>query len=267
MNLLKPENNNSNNNTSSNILDTLNNTLNKYPILALHGLTARSSQLSPLKEYLELNNVNCFTPHIIGHRNGIPTPSDVPIHAIELELAGYIKYLKKKPENKIIILGQSMGALLAINLAAKFPDDIKGLILISPGLKLISSFQNSFNNFMSYVPFFITRQLGVIKKKWVSKKHENKETAYPITLLKHLGSLQKKCLSDLEKLKTNIVIIQNKNDYHLDPEISSIIQKSSPQSKFKTHLGDWQDNHSLAHIKEVHDIVLSSYNAIIKDEF
>jgi esterase/lipase len=228
------------------------------PVLVIHGLTGTTTQFSSLKTRLEAENIPCFVPHLTGHRMNIPAPSEVRLHAIELELAGYLAYLKKKPDDKIIILGQSMGALLAIHLAAQFPDAIERLILLSPGVRLRKKFHNHFNTSVSRLPFFLTKRLGSIKKKWVSKNHEKSDTGYPLTLLKHLGTLQKNALQNLSALSTRITVIQNEKDYHLSPEIPDLITRHAVKSKVDVHYQNWGPHHSLAHIPEVQDLVLQA---------
>ncbi|MBF6643397.1 MULTISPECIES: alpha/beta hydrolase [Chryseobacterium] len=49
------------------------------------------------------------------------------------ELHAVIAYYRKKPEQKVVLLGHSWGAMLASGYAGKYPNDIQGLILCEPG--------------------------------------------------------------------------------------------------------------------------------------
>ncbi|MBS1741540.1 MAG: alpha/beta hydrolase [Bacteroidetes bacterium] len=49
------------------------------------------------------------------------------------ELRGVIRHYKIHPSQKVILLGQSWGAILATGYAGKYPDEIDGLIVAEPG--------------------------------------------------------------------------------------------------------------------------------------
>jgi proline iminopeptidase len=49
------------------------------------------------------------------------------------ELKGIINYYKTKPNQKVILLTQSWGSILATGYAGKYPNEINGLILAEPG--------------------------------------------------------------------------------------------------------------------------------------
>lgn len=49
------------------------------------------------------------------------------------ELKGVIDYYKTSPSQKVILLGQSWGAMLATGYAGKYPTDVDGLIVAEPG--------------------------------------------------------------------------------------------------------------------------------------
>ncbi len=241
------------------------------PVLVLHGLTGTPQQFGTLKTFLEDHNIPCFVPHLIGHTitgdgDTSPKATEVRFQDIERELADYIKYLKKNPDDRIIIIGQSMGALLAIHLASQFPKDIQGLILLSPAVKLRKKLHNIFNMIVSFIPFFVTKRLGTLKKKWVTKKHQDEESGYPITFIKHLGALQRSTKHSLQTLHTEITVIQNREDYHLSLETPDIIKQYALHSKVTTHLGNWGSQHSIAHIPEVQDAILYAYQSYIKTD-
>jgi esterase/lipase len=232
------------------------------PILMLHGLTGNISQFESLKTYLESESILCFSPHITGHRKTLPLAHEVLYHNIELELSGYLTYLKTSPDQKVVVIGQSMGALLTIILAAKHPQDIQGIILLSPGLLLDNAIQQNFNAILSHVPQSITKRLGSIKKKWVSKSHKDSKEAYPLTLLKHLGTLQKEAMRVLPELRTHITILQNTKDYHLKADVPEIIKQRAKNCTVKIFKEDWGKHHSLAGLPDVQKVVLQTYQSL-----
>lgn len=49
------------------------------------------------------------------------------------ELHAVIAYYRKNPDQKVVLLGHSWGAMLASGYAGKYPNDIQGLVLCEPG--------------------------------------------------------------------------------------------------------------------------------------
>lgn len=224
-------------------------------LLFLHGLTAKASTFNKLSSELNSCGALSFTPHLTGQRANHPFPPEVRLHNIDLELSGYLKLLRKDDSTEIIIVAQSMGALLALRLAHRYPELIKGLILLSPSMALRNNFLHKVNSCISYIPSFITQALGTLKKEIVSDAHKGNSDTYTFTMLKHLGTLRRQTIRILPLLSVPVTVIQNKNDYHLSPYSAYIIKELAINSEVKLIVKDWGIRHSLADIDEVISIV------------
>lgn len=103
-------------------------------ILFLHGFGGHPEQIGILKTGLEQRGYIVNSPMLPGHNN-------IPYSLKTVKFADYFSFIEseyKKLNNngdgKIIVIGHSIGAALALWLAAKHPQ-IKGVIVLSGMLK------------------------------------------------------------------------------------------------------------------------------------
>lgn len=87
-------------------------------------------------------------PEQRGTGQSIPTPFDsttVNVEAVTNDLALLLKHVSLK---QVVVIGHSWGAMLAMSFAAKYPEKVKHLILVTPGphKDIKSAFEILFGN-------------------------------------------------------------------------------------------------------------------------
>jgi alpha-beta hydrolase superfamily lysophospholipase len=92
--------------------------MSKPFIVLIHGLGAHTERWDFLKKYL--NNYDCLA-----------VPIDHSAHSFET----YYQLLNKTISADAILIGESMGGLIAWNFAARYPEKVSKLILLSPAFK------------------------------------------------------------------------------------------------------------------------------------
>jgi haloalkane dehalogenase len=98
------------------------------PLIFLHGSGQESSQWLKVIQYLGIN-YHCFAPDLLGFGDS-ERPS---IHySINLEVECLASYLGAIHLKEIYLIGHSLGGWIAASYGLKYPDQVKGLILISP---------------------------------------------------------------------------------------------------------------------------------------
>jgi pimeloyl-ACP methyl ester carboxylesterase len=98
------------------------------PLVFLHGSGQDSSQWLKVIQYLG-NNYHCFAPDLLGFGDS-ERPS---IHySINLEVECLASYLEAIHLKEIYLIGHSLGGWIGASYSLKYPDQVKGLILISP---------------------------------------------------------------------------------------------------------------------------------------
>ncbi|MCA1057754.1 alpha/beta hydrolase [Rossellomorea aquimaris] len=101
------------------------------PLLCLHGMTADSNSFIELAGHLR-NDFHIILLDLPGHGETAPLDGeeDYLFSSLANRIMGVINKMTSEPA---YVLGHSWGADLSLHLAAKFPDKIKGLILIDGG--------------------------------------------------------------------------------------------------------------------------------------
>ena len=98
-------------------------------IIFLHGSWTDSSQWVPLMQHLNLD-YHCVAPDILGCGESRSFTKIHPSISLEVEcLAEQIKALKLK---EFCLVGQGLGGWIATRYALKYPDQVKGLVVMSP---------------------------------------------------------------------------------------------------------------------------------------
>lgn len=98
-------------------------------VIFLHGSWTDSSQWVPLMQHLSLDH-HCFAPDILGAGESRSLTKIHPSIHLEVEcLAEYIQTLKIK---ELCLVGNGLGAWIATHYALKYPESVKGLVVIAP---------------------------------------------------------------------------------------------------------------------------------------
>ncbi|NTU58602.1 MAG: alpha/beta fold hydrolase [Chlorobiaceae bacterium] len=107
-------------------------------VLILHGFTANLESIRELFSPLDRFGLNVVAPLLRGH--GTPSPDQLRGVTWQDWLDDAESILKSTTgqAGKVVVIGHSMGALLALQLAARHPEMVDSIILATPPLKLAS---------------------------------------------------------------------------------------------------------------------------------
>jgi pimeloyl-ACP methyl ester carboxylesterase len=98
------------------------------PVIFLHGSWNEGSQWVPVMELLSLD-FHCFTPDLLGFGE-----SDIPdIHySIDLQVEYLGEFLQSLKLESVYLVGHSLGGWVAASYALKYPENVRGLVLLAP---------------------------------------------------------------------------------------------------------------------------------------
>jgi len=100
----------------------------KITVLILHGWGSSSASWVEVKTILENNGFSVFTPDLPGFGKNKPPSS---AWGVDDYVNWTLKFIEEKNLGRIFLLGHSFGGRIAIKLAAKYPEKLASLILVS----------------------------------------------------------------------------------------------------------------------------------------
>ena len=101
--------------------------------LLLHGFTGSPWEMRPLGEYLAERGYRVKAPRLPGHGETAEAMEHVTYHDWEKTAAESL--LSLAGGGPLFVAGLSMGALLALRLAARYPKLVAGLAVLAPALE------------------------------------------------------------------------------------------------------------------------------------
>lgn len=155
-------------------------------ILFLHGFTGCAEDWFPVFEQIP-DKYNCLALDIIGHGK-----SDVPgssMHYSIDSIMSQIKYVKDHlTQNKIFLLGYSMGGRIALTYASMYPEDVKGLILeaSSAGIKNDEERQKRYEEDLKLAEFIETHTMEEFIEMWHDQEIFNTQRRFSNDKLKKI---------------------------------------------------------------------------------
>jgi carboxylesterase len=185
-------------------------------ILLIHGFSATTAEVRPLGKTLHSAGYTIAGPLLPGH---FTNPDDLNrVHWQEWVNTVEEMYQRLSLRcNKIVVGGESTGALLSLHLANQHPE-IAALLLYAPALRLNLTPVHS-----------ILLQLLAPFIPWLYKKDMDSNDlwqGYPVNPLKgvrQLIRLQKIVRSVLPGIRQPVLIIQGKLDTTVHPEVPDFI--------------------------------------------
>lgn len=100
-------------------------------VLGLHGITASSVSLAPVARAVAPSSL--VAPDLRGRGGSAALPGPFGMRAHARDCAAVIRAVSSEP---VVVVGESMGAFVAVTLAATEPELVKAIVLVDGGLPL-----------------------------------------------------------------------------------------------------------------------------------
>jgi len=195
---------------------------NQIGVLLIHGFTATTVEVRMLADFFSKKGFTVSAPLLPGHGT---TPEDLN----KRKYGEWIKcvedsyHLLMKTCTKVIIGGESMGAVLSLHLAESHPE-INALLLYSPAIKITSL---KYSKILRHLFPFIR------KKDYDEIMPWQGYTVYPLFAASELLQLQKLVIQKLHQVHQPMIVFHGAYDRTIDPDSSDLII-SSVNSSIKT---------------------------------
>lgn len=203
----------------------------KLGCLLIHGFTSNRDSLEAIIPELDKRSISWQYPILTGHGT---KPQDLEHATWEIwqqDVETAFKKLLNKCE-KVIIIGLSMGSLLALELAAKYQVQVSGLILLSPALHFTLSITKYTPELSKYIKRFPEINLLRFSDPRIALKHKHYYW-FPSAPFLHYWQRTQNFDAVLKNVSQPTLIIHSKKDKIAAASGAEYIYKtiSSPDKK------------------------------------
>lgn len=202
--------------------------------LLFHGFTATTAEIRPIASAFHDAGLTVLAPLLPGHGT---RPEDLnAVHWQDWTVAAEAAYqdLAARCE-RVVVGGESMGAVIALGLAARHPE-IAAVLCFAPAIKLDMSWLDVLKLRVS-APF-----IAQVPRAHLDGAEEWQ--GYPGLPLRgsvELLRLQKATLAALPAIHQPVVIFQGRNDTTIDPRAGEIIRAAVSSDVVEQH---WMERSS-----------------------
>ncbi len=206
----------------------------KTGALLLHGYTASTAEVRPLGEYLYQHGYTVSAPLLPGHNT---TPDDLNrqrwqdwTNAVERAY----QELAAKCE-RVFVCGESMGALLALYLAADHPE-IAGVGVYAPALRIANHDATMRQARLLYR--FVRQVKKQEREPSAADARWRGYTVNPVPALVQMSKLQDQVRQRLPRIQQPLFVIQGRLDKSIDLQSGEIIVREAGSQHKELHWFD-----------------------------
>ncbi|MBC7195941.1 MAG: alpha/beta fold hydrolase [Deferribacterales bacterium] len=179
---------------------------NDVGILLIHGFTASPFEMKALGEYLNEKGFSVYGARLPGHASSPENINKLTFMDM-YEGLKYGYYVLKNTNKKVFVIGQSMGGLLAAEVAIF--NKVDGLIMLSPAFKIKS-------NKVIFVPFLRKFVKFSKKENFEDRFADHYYNVRPVEGIYQLTKLSRHLIPLLPEMKIPVYVVQSKYDDIID---------------------------------------------------
>ncbi len=205
--------------------------------LLLHGFTGSPWDVRPLGEALAERGLYVRAIQLPGH--GSTPEALLSVDHRDWKRAAAHALQALQDYRRVFVAGLSMGALLALGLAADYPERVHGLALVAPAVRFTGLHMWLLKRLRRY------RLLERVKP-WVYKTGTDVSDpavlaeapilpAFPSARLQDVWELQDAAMGDLPRVRCPTLVAVAEQDHVVDPEGGQVLVRgltASPQVRF-----------------------------------
>lgn len=203
----------------------------KVGVLLLHGFTSSIKTVDGLVPFLEKTGIPYRLPVLRGHGTKYTDLAGVTAKDWYEDAEAALLELSKEVD-RVVVVGLSMGGLVTLELAAKHPDKIAGIVTLAACLRFKDPLAP------------LTPMLSKVIKSWPSpnafcdKSLKHTSENYPKFMTDSFASLlayAKQTESNLAKVDVPICVVQSKKDQIVDPVAANVIYRDVSSKHREIH--------------------------------
>jgi carboxylesterase len=201
--------------------------------LLLHGFTGSPWELRPVGEALAARGVHVTCPRLPGHGT---TPEAMLWSGVNEWLnAATAAFEGLERARRVVVIGLSMGGLLAMVLAARYAGRVQGLVLMAPAVKLKGRDARALKR-LRWLPGLDVKERWIIKKGTDIESDEVRAGApvlprYPLARVIDLFDLEDLARECERRIACPSLVIGAVNDHVVDTTAVMALQRRLPFSR------------------------------------
>jgi carboxylesterase len=206
--------------------------------LSIHGYTGTPWEVLPVSMALALIGVSSTGIVLPGHEG-----DHTVLHRTswqDWQRAGEAAFDVLPRDQPRILVGSSMGALVALLIAARRPDDVQGLVLLAPALRLF--LPGRFGAALAArglwrLKAHVVKELegGDISDD-VARKMSKSYGVLPLRGVGELGLLQGVVEAELHNVRAPVCLVHGAQDHTIPPQASEIVAAKVSSARVERHV-------------------------------
>jgi len=198
--------------------------------LLIHGFTATPQEMRYLGSRLQASGLTVYGVRVAGHATSVE----------DLERSSWPEWresvteqllVARRQHRHVVLVGQSMGGLLALAVAAQRPDDVTAIALLAPAIILQRRWLRSVRPLLPWIS-----RVGGGRFRYLAKGqsdiadpagHVGRETydRVPLRALHQLLALQHHVRRQLRRVRQPALVIHSRQDHTCAPESVRHLQR------------------------------------------
>ncbi|MGC8580232.1 MAG: alpha/beta hydrolase [bacterium] len=197
-------------------------------VILIHGLSGSAADMEYIADNLSNAGYRTFSVNLPGHGTD---PGDL----LHINMQNWVDAVESRINactDKIFIIGLSMGALLALYCTVMHQDRIKGIILLSPAIRLYGrlnrlfmSMLYIFSRFLPIPHIYYKKTKGPDIADQLVKRDYNAYNKIPLKALIEFERLRRATIKRLGMINVPVLMIYSKHDHTIDNNAVEIIDK------------------------------------------
>lgn len=206
-------------------------------VLLCHGFTGSPQSMRPWAEHMAKAGLTVALPRLPGHGTTWQEMNDTTSEDWYAEVEAALLRLRRDCD-EVFVMGLSMGGALALRLAQRHPDKVRGLVVVNPSLAvedrrllITERLVPLFNRIMPSTPGLAS---DIAKAGVLESGYDRVPTAAASSLPRLWRAVQ----ADMPALRAPILAYRSTQDHVIGPRSLRILAQRAVNARLTVHLLD-----------------------------
>jgi pimeloyl-ACP methyl ester carboxylesterase len=203
-----------------------------HPVVLIHGIAASNYDWIYLTPGLASLGYQVFAPDLIGHGNSAK-PTNPSCYTFEVLYQHFIDWTDEiEPDQKVTLIGHSMGGLIALYYGIEYPSRVSRIVLIdpfytrnqlNPVLRSINKRSDWYQKALEISPQWLIHAIismdvnGLIHFEERTRQQIAEDYKRASPLVVHIPGSIPDVIEDIKKIQIPTLVVWGSNDATLNP--------------------------------------------------